>query len=393
MFHKFLIIKSDNGTGRLIDVLLAVLLSVVVASCRDDVEVVPMQSVVVKGAAQPESDLKGFYVLNEGNMGSNKCTLDYMDIATGTYFRNIFPQANPSAVMELGDVGNHAIVYGNKLYLAVNCSHKVEVLDARTARRVATIDVASPRFLLAHEGSVYVTSYVGREVGMADAPLGEVCRIDTAQLHINARTTVGYQPEQMAVAGGFMYVANSGGYRAPVYDNRLSVINLGAMEVVRNITVGPNLELLVADGAGSLWLTERGDIDGHQRRLHVLDVDPSTGNAKVAKTFEVAITAMACHDDVLYTIGTDPEGKVVSTKFSTISRTSMPEGVVESSQTSKLVHPYSLAINPENGNILIGDARNYISSGRLYCFTPDGKLLWETSTGDIPSSIVFVGPK
>lgn len=59
--------------------------------------------------------ITGFYLLNEGNMGSNKCTLDYMDYATGYYHKNIYAETNPSVVLELGDVGNDIQIYGEKI--------------------------------------------------------------------------------------------------------------------------------------------------------------------------------------------------------------------------------------------------------------------------------------
>ena len=34
-------------------------------------------------------EIKGFFLLNEGNMGSNKASLDYYDYETGVYTRNI----------------------------------------------------------------------------------------------------------------------------------------------------------------------------------------------------------------------------------------------------------------------------------------------------------------
>ena len=65
------------------------------------------------------------YLLNEGNMGSNKCTIDFYDDTTGGDFRNIYPEQNPDIVKELGDVGNDIQIYGDKLFAVVNCSHFV----------------------------------------------------------------------------------------------------------------------------------------------------------------------------------------------------------------------------------------------------------------------------
>ena len=111
-------------------------LSIVVvlfAACRTDEVLVDMEKIHV---AEPEyTDVEGFYLLNEGNMGSNKSTLDYFDYGEGTYYKNIYSERNPSVVKELGDVGNDLLIYGSKLYAVINCSHKVEVMDASTAVR------------------------------------------------------------------------------------------------------------------------------------------------------------------------------------------------------------------------------------------------------------------
>ena len=76
-------------------------------SCREDEYILPMQDNVI-GQQAADSRWAGMYILNEGNMGSNKCTIDYLDLSASDgqthYMRNIFSSRNPSAVKELGDV-------------------------------------------------------------------------------------------------------------------------------------------------------------------------------------------------------------------------------------------------------------------------------------------------
>ncbi len=103
------------------------------AGCRkDDVVYLPERVTV----SQPVyTDIKGFYLLNEGNMGSNKATLDYYDYESGTYTRNIYGAANPDVPKEMGDVGNDLAVYGSRLWAVINCSNKVEVKIGRASCR------------------------------------------------------------------------------------------------------------------------------------------------------------------------------------------------------------------------------------------------------------------
>ena len=115
-------------------------------SCRKaDVIVPPEEKPVAPGGEGNE--ITGFYLLNEGNMGSNKATIDYFDYESGIYSKNIFAERNPGVVKELGDVGNDIQIYGNKLYVVVNCSHFVEVMDSKTAKHIATIPIPNCRYI------------------------------------------------------------------------------------------------------------------------------------------------------------------------------------------------------------------------------------------------------
>ena len=54
-----------------------------ICSCRGEDEVLVRSTGTQVQAPMDIKSITGFYLLNEGNMGSNKCTLDYMDYATG----------------------------------------------------------------------------------------------------------------------------------------------------------------------------------------------------------------------------------------------------------------------------------------------------------------------
>ena len=198
-----------------------------VYSCRNDDDEI-IQSVVTKVTPSDSvlGPVKGFFLLNEGNMGNNKASLDYFDYATGEYHKNIFPERNPDVVKELGDVGNDIQIYGSKLYAVINCSHLIEVMDVNTAKEISKITVTNCRYIVFKDGYAYVSSYAGPVLIDPNARLGEVVKIDTATLQVVGSCTVGYQPEEMVIAGNKLYVANSGGYRVPNYDNTVSVIDL-----------------------------------------------------------------------------------------------------------------------------------------------------------------------
>ena len=80
-----------------------------------------------------------------------------------------------------------------------------------------------------------------------------------------------FQPDELEILGEYIYVANSGGYRAPEYDNTVSVIELNRFKQVQKIPVGINLHRIRADKYGKLWVTSRGDYDTVHSNLYVLE--------------------------------------------------------------------------------------------------------------------------
>ena len=210
---------------------------------------------------------EGMYLLNEGNMGSNKSTLDYLDFATNRYHRNIYAEMNPTVVKELGDVGNDIKIYGNRVYAVINCSHKVEVLDLHTGKRLGKVDISNCRYIAFKGSRAYVTSYVGPvSLDPALSTQGEIVAFDTATLAIEARVSIGRQPDELVIVGDRIYAANSGGYTPPDYDNTVSEVQIlsdGSMVELRRIPVDINLFRIRHDRFDRLWVASRGDYYGH----------------------------------------------------------------------------------------------------------------------------------
>ncbi len=371
------------------------LVAAALAGCREDEVVVPAEYEPIPDAPAADTDIRGFYLVNEGNMGSNKCTLDYYDYLTGVYARNIYAERNPNVIKELGDVGNDIGIYGSKLYVVVNCSHKVEVLDARSGVRIGQVDIPNCRYVRFHRGKAYVSSYVGPVQLGADAPKGAVYQVDTLSLAITGQVTVGYQPEEMETVGDNMYVANSGGYRAPEYDNTVSVIDLAGMRQVELIPVGINLHRVRKDRYDRLWVTSRGDRLSRPSRLYVMDRIPGTDRMKVTDTLPVACSNMAIHGNLLYFYAAEWSDLTGSNTISygiidIRTKEVVSTNFITDGTEREIAMPYGIAVHPETGDIYLTDAKNYVSSGTLYCFDSQGRKKWSVRTGDIPTAIAFL---
>ncbi|WP_345951902.1 DUF5074 domain-containing protein [Mucilaginibacter sp. PAMB04274] len=360
------------------------LILILLSACRKDPKPAPEETETLFEPV-PASSVKGVYLLNEGNLNMNKASLDYVDYTTGRYRRNIYNQANPEVIKGLGDVGNDILVYGSKLYVAVNNSNKVEVLNAKTGKRIKQIDLVNCRYLTFHNNKVYVSAYLG-SVGDANSPNGIVAQIDTTTLLIERRVTVGRQPEEMAVAGNKLYVANSGGYSPPNYERTISVVDIDTFTEVKRIEVDINLEHLKADRFGDLYITSRGDYLTIQPNLYVID----TQTERIKKTFNLQTRALFIDNDRAYVISTNAQSKFAYNIINTLDETLLSQQFIIDGTQSQIRLPYGLSVNPVTKDVLLTDAKDFISPGTLYCFDSTGKKKWSVTTGDVPAHFAFV---
>ena len=369
-------------------IILIVVLVAVISSCRGEIYIQPSTSTEVESPRITGVD--GFYLINEGNMGSNKATLDYLDETTGTFHKNIYAERNPNVVKELGDVGNDVEIYGSKLYAVINCSHKVEVMRASDAVSIARIDIPNCRYVIGHGRYVYVSSYVSPVQDDPKAPLGAIFKVDTASMRVVDRVDVGYQPEEMAISNGKIYIANSGGYRAPNYDRTVSVIDLNTFKVIKDIDVAINLHRVKRHKNGLIDVTSRGDNAYVPSSLYV--IDPTID--KVIAEVNTPVSDMWIHGDSAYIYSSARNDVTHSTtiSYSILDLNTLrvvDDKIIKDGTDANIKMPHGIAVHPITGEIYITDARNYVSSGRIHCYTPDGVLKWTQTTGEIPSQFAF----
>lgn len=364
-----------------------VLLLLLLLSCRGPEIILPSEE--EQRGDTMHTEVQGFYLLNEGNMGSNKATLDYYDYTTATYKRNIFAEANPDITQGLGDVGNDLRIYGNRLYAVINCSNLIEVMDATTAKHIGQINIPNCRYLTFADGYGYCTSYAG-PVQIGNTQIGYVAKFDTATLRIVDTCHVGFQPDGLEVVGNRLYVANSGGYLAPDYDSTLSVIDLASFKQVATIPVAPNLHRVQADHLGQLWVSSRGDYFDTPSRLFCQSLSSTTNSLD---TLNIPVSNFCILGDSLYYISTEYSYEtyedVISYGIVDIRTHQLLTTYLITDGTT-LVKPYGIAVHPTTREIYITDAGNYVTPGMLYCFSPQGILQWSVHTGDIPSAICFL---
>jgi len=362
-------------------------------ACRNDEVLIDIEKTEI--TAPEFTEIDGFYLLNEGNMGNNKSTLDYFDYGEGVYYKNIYAERNPNVVKELGDVGNDLLIYGDKMYAVINCSHKVEVMRAKDATRIAKIDIPNCRYAVGKEGYVYVSSYVGPVQIDPTAPKGAVFKVDTLTMKVVGSVEVGYQPEEMTIIGNRLYVANSGGYRVPYYDNTISVIDLDEFRLCDVIVLDKtaNFHRIDHDSQGRLWLSSRGNYYGDfNSDLYV--IDPKS--KQIVKDMDMAVSDMWVDGDMAYVISTawsyvTGENTVSYAKVDMQTMDVVEKSLIKDGTDKRIKLPYGIAVNPITKDFYVTDAKSYVVSGTVYCFDKEGILKWSKTAGQIPAHFAFLG--
>ncbi len=373
------------------------MLAMTLVSCSSDDDNLPTGGTQTGGGTASE-EIYGMYILNEGLWGANNATIDFLNLSVPpfVYATNVYNNKNVAAALGLGDVGNDMKIYGSKLYIVVNGSNKLVIADARTCEKLAKVDIPNCHNLAFSDGYAYVSSYVGSSMESDNASPGSVYKIDTLTMKSVGRVDVGLQPEELAVSGRMLYVANSGGYNAPNYDRTVSVIDLIPFTVSATLDVDINLHRLKADNNGRLWVTSRGNYADISGKLYCIDTRTSS-KPTAKKILDKAPSNMCIVGDSLYyyasefnyttNSNTNSYGIINVETQQQVATTLFKSPADEANITT----PYGIIVNPiadDKGghDFYITDAIDYMSSGKLHHFNADGSYDCSYTTGIMPNN-------
>lgn len=362
---------------------LAVLLmgTAVMTSCSDDND-------------GPETYLQvystGAYVVNSGNMGNKiESSLTAIDYASSTATQNVFKAANGRS---LGDTANDGIVYGNKIYLAVDQSNTIEVIDKTTKKsikQIKTTDLlgnaegADPRHIIADGGKVYFTTYGGY-----------VAAVDTTSFALQKKWQVGSYPEGLVIGNGNIYVANSN-YAAG--GGNISCINLSNDNVETKNIEGVNNPTGIYYAAGLLYVLDNQYYDASwnaygENALRTVEFAQGTsqkvadGNYAACVTTGAATTARTSVEVVrpYFFVLNAPYGGTPSVSVF-VAGSTQPQALTLSEMP---VSPCGIFADPLNGHIFVlsyrlGDSgyADYSGNGYVVEYDSTGKKLHEYETG------------
>jgi YVTN family beta-propeller protein len=351
---------------KLKSLLSAIAILSVLASCQKDNKII----------VNPPAATSGVYVLNQGNFNANNSTLSFYDYATKSTTSDMFSAANGT---KLGDTGNDAKIYGSKMYIVVNVSSTVEVVNVKTAKSIKQIKLFNgavarqPRYVVFNKNKAYISSYDGT-----------VAVMDTTTLAIEKYITVGRNPEQMVVSNGKLYVANSGGLSFGNPDKTVSVIDLNTVTETKKIEVIANPSSMAADSYGNVYVLSNGDYATILPGITIIDNTTDAVKTQSPTLGSAHANSIVVDGDFAYFLMSDKKVLVYNVKTQTVAKASfITDGTV-------ITTPYSIAYDSTTGEVFVTDAKDYASNGELFAFDKDGKKEYSITTGINPGTIVLV---
>ncbi len=330
-------------------------------------------AVILNGCKKSENippeipKLKGVYVLNEGNFGRNNSTLTYYVPDSNLAYEDVFYMVNGRG---LGDTGNDIVISGNKVYIVVNNSDKIEIIESKTHKSLGTIltPQASPYKITLSGNKGYVTNLYRGAVTVIDLTTNTIL-IDTIK--------VGNNPTGIFAINDKVYVANSGfGYGKTV-----SVIDARTNKVIKTITLWDGPDAFAVDQMNRLWVLCYGsygdwqnpndDTDG---KLYAIDINTD------AVVDSILIgghpSRLVIFEDYAYTI---KNGNIVRINLKTKDRN---ENFIQGNF-------YSIGIDVLNKLLYCADAKDYVQKGEVYIYDLSGKFVKKFQAGVIPGSFAF----
>lgn len=324
-------------------------------------------------------ETSAIYILSEGLYNLNNSSLALYDPENKELISDYFLSVNKRG---LGDTANDMAIYGSKLYIVVNTSGCIEVVDINTGLSLKQIKVLDdtnssrqPRYITFYQNKAYVCNFDGT-----------VCRIDTASLEIDGNVSCGKNPDGICVAAGKLYVSNSGGLNYPNYDNTVSVIDIAGFSEIKKITVDINPGKIMADSEGDVFVVSRGDYGENGYKFQKI----SSVSDELIKSYEnIQALNFTINNDTAYIYNYDfnTNNSWIKT-FDCKTEQIISENFI--GNATQIETPYGIDVNPANGDVYITDAKSYIYFGNVFCFDRQGNLKFTLyDVGLNPNKVVF----
>lgn len=326
-------------------------------SCKEDIPERPKLPQI--------NSSRWLYVVNEGNFQWGNAGISRFDrISHQLTHDDIFSEINQRP---LGDVAQSMTFYAGKAYVVVNNSSRIEVMDSATMFSTGSISgFVSPRYFLPVSASkAYVSDLYANRVAVVNL------QTNTIEKYIPLRGWT----EEMLLHEGKVLVTN-------LRTSYLYRINPLTDAVEDSVWLGYPAGSLRADAFGKVWVLCSQVLQANApSRLVQLNASAT----QVLRTFNLGTGA----GKILCTNGAQTHLFWIRTHVYSMSvlADSLPAVPFISRKSGE--NFYSLGVDPNNGDVYVGDAVDFVQRGHVTCYTASGTLITSFKSGIIPGNFTF----
>ncbi len=311
------------------------------------------------------------WVINEGNFSAANGNLTVYNAQEQTVDPTPIEDANGTP---LGDVAQSAYTIGDEVWIPINASNKIIILDPETYKIKSQITgITTPRFGCLSGDKFYIGNAFGNQFYSIDISSHQVTSVMVphagitdmvaygGKIYMTASDTANtniyvYDPSTMTIADSIETYIGKSPQAIELIDDELFVLCGSSWYGIPYTMV--RVDLTTADGASNLLPAgEYKDILAYQGKLYLL----------------------ANH----YATTSGPNGVYV---YDQSQSNSLQEVVKTPSDVSTF---YSFGIDPANGEIYLGDAKSYTVNGEIYRYSNSGELIDNFESGLLPAFFLF----
>lgn len=309
----------------------------------------------------------GVFVVDEGNFRAGNGSLSFYSYDSLKIYNDLFSSVNGRP---LGDVPNSMAIQGDKAYIVVNNSGKIEVMDQSTLKSTTTITgLISPRNIsFVNDNKAYVSSLYSDSVTIINLSSNSISG------YINLRRS----SETIAIIGNKAFISYW------TEGKEIMVVNTDNDKVVDSIEVGIEPESMTIDKNGMLWVLCNGGW-ARQNYAELVEINPNTDYIEKTLVFPTKEASPTC-------LKIDRLGQTLyyldnGVRQMDINATEIPSSTYIIQELGEYF--YKIAINPYNNDIFVTDAVDFVQQGYLLLYTTTGTLVSKLRAGIIPGSMCF----
>lgn len=316
------------------------------------------------------------YVVCEGSLGNGDGTLYVYNSKLDSAYGDKYYAVNKQP---LGDVFQSMQRIGDNLFLCVNNSDKIVVVDAANLQLKSTINVPKPRYILKiSDTKAYVSSLFSKKVYIINPQSLQVTgSIDMP--HLNT--------EGMLLYNNKAYICTW-----DTVSNKLYSVDAATDKIADSIPLaGYAPQEIMIDKEYKLWVLSGDMPEGKPCAFNRIDPDDD----KLIKSYVFPSQAdpvrpvMNRSNDSIYFIEADFNG---NTQYNGIFRMSIYDAslpTVPFIAAKKYQYFWALGIDPATGYIYVGDPKGFVQKGTVSVYKPDASLVTQFNVGIGPGHFYF----